>query len=499
MISATFWKSVILYVALWPFVSALPPATALLRGLYIAPYEANTKSNFNFILTNQTSRSYLLDFIAQKNINSISIYDLHKILPDAALSTNLLDFIQTARSRGVIEVNAVGGILDDFDRINTFNEKNGRPFNGAITEVEFWNAKPENLILGQNNVEAAFNAYISLLGAINNLKSGLKLTSYLGWLDKDTTNQTVVDERALKIARNLQRVYLHCYDKTPDLAWERRAVDRISKFSKAENLLEFQPIFSAEGNDYYDDVIAHGFMGDWIRNNSIGAAEESFLQNYLKDPSATNSSQLKMVGFQYFDYKYLAFHVPLVTAPTTTITATTNKPTTTTSTAATTTTTTTSATATTAITTTSTTATTTTTKPTTTTATTTTTTTTTKPATTAATTTTTTTTKPTTTTPTTATTTTTTTKPATTTATTTTTTTTTKPTTTTATTTTITTTTKPSTAAGTTTTTTTNKPTPTVLTGQPCTTYTSSVCSAGVTYYCTGSGPYVWAVWHTGC
>ncbi|KAJ3028101.1 UNVERIFIED_CONTAM: hypothetical protein HDU68_002486 [Siphonaria sp. JEL0065] len=57
------------------------------------------------------------------------------------------------------------------------------------------------------------------------------------------------------------------------------------------------------------------------------------------------------------------------------------------------------------------------------------------------------------------------------------------------------------TTGGTTTTTVPPKSTTTTgsVLGQPCTVYGSSQCVAGTMYYCTGAGPYAWAVWYKGC
>ncbi|KAI9341175.1 hypothetical protein BDR26DRAFT_1007267 [Obelidium mucronatum] len=314
---STSLKAMIFYLVLSSTLVAAgivpaKPVQAFPRGLYISPYQSNSDLNYNYILTNTTSRSDLLDYINQKQITSISLYNLNKILPDPFLSGKLLDFIKTARSRGVIEVNAVGGIYEDFQLIHAFNQNNSKPFTGALTEIDFWNARPNNLILGEETEQNAFAAYISLLCKLKSFGTGLKLTGYVGWLDGNNANRTTARKMAAALPYFLDRVYVHAYVKDPLTAFDY-VKERLALFNSVGLPLEVQPIFSAEGKEYNGGE--GGFMGDWLRSNGMNAAESAFLADYSKDLTLAGKSQLQLTGFQYFEYKHLSYHVPLFKAP----------------------------------------------------------------------------------------------------------------------------------------------------------------------------------------
>jgi hypothetical protein len=274
------------------------------RGMYVSPLATSIGSMpltapYQNILESTENQNTLLTFIVQNQFDALSFYDLHKIFASGPLTSSLSSFIQAARDCGVVEMNAIGSVSNDFAAIKNYQNQNAGKFDGVTTEVEFWN---------DPSVTSSFNSFIGLLQYIRSLNiqnngTPVKLSVYLGWLNRDpNTSET---QAAKTIAQNVDRVYLHCYVKSATTAYGY-CQPRIQDFMSSGINLEVYPIMSAEGNQY--NAGSGGFMGDWLANSSLNNADNTFSTNFNQQYSSPNQS-LKLMGIQYYEYAFLALYL----------------------------------------------------------------------------------------------------------------------------------------------------------------------------------------------
>lgn len=268
-----------------------PQATAVGSMKLTAPYED--------ILGNTTKENDVLTFMVQNDFDALSFYDLYTILSSESLKTSLSSFIEAARACGVVEMNAVGAVDSDFQKIKTYQGEYPGHFDGVVVESEFWNA---------SNVQSAFTSFISLLQYIrtldiqNNGKSAT-VSVYLGWLDAIT--DTPEQEAADQIAQYVDRVYLHCYVKNANSTFPY-CHGRIQDFVNTGKSLQFYPIFSAEGTEY--NAGGGGFMGDWLAANSLNSAESIFYNAY-EPIYGKSTDNFKLSGYEYYEYAFLGLYL----------------------------------------------------------------------------------------------------------------------------------------------------------------------------------------------
>ncbi len=250
------------------------------------------------ILGDAAKEKRLLDFIVNQGINSLAIYDLEDILPNATKATALVSFMARARASGVLRIEAIGTEADaDWDRIRTFH--NGKaPFDGFVTEIEFWSG-------------GSFASFLNALKYIRSLQwnptaDGKAPTTsvYLGY----PTSQQVED-----MTPYIDRAYIHCYVATAPEAYAYGA-QRFGYFSAANKKLGahvvVRPIFSAEGHAW--SAGPEYFMGEWLGANSIAQADSLFLKDWT---AAAWGSSLPLDGYQYYEYFFMdKFLKPVSTA-----------------------------------------------------------------------------------------------------------------------------------------------------------------------------------------
>lgn len=252
---------------------------AVHRGLYVSLLASNIgaytiPTQLQNILGNRAKEDDLLKFAITHSFDSFSYYDLSRILPGADSSSRLAAFIEASRGCGIVEHVGVGAIKADWDRIKASGQ-----FDGAITEIEFWN---------EPNIAANFQSYLGQLKYIRSI--GLKVQTYLGWLNRipGQTEQQVANQ----IAPLIDRAMLHCYVKDATQAYNYCA-SRIGAFQNANKNIQIVPIFSAESPKAKAGTEV--FMGDWLRLNSIPSAEALFRANFAQ-----------ATGYQYYDYAFLS-------------------------------------------------------------------------------------------------------------------------------------------------------------------------------------------------
>jgi hypothetical protein len=126
--------------------------------------------------------------------------------------------------------------------------------------------------------------------------SGTKpsVIAYVGW-----PTQQQVD----LMAPWLDRVYVHVYVDTAPQAYTYGA-ERFSFFAAANRSLgtkiDVWPIYSAE-----DTAWAAGsefFMGEWLRDNGLTAAEAEFMSGWQ---AANWGTEIVVSGHQYYEYFFL--------------------------------------------------------------------------------------------------------------------------------------------------------------------------------------------------
>lgn len=235
------------------------------RGLYVS-LEATRLGNYVLpaglqnILGDRVKEDNLLTFITKNGVDSLSFYDLSSILLDNVKKERLSDFVISAKNCGVVETNAIGSVKEDWDRILAYNKGQPGTFTGLVTEIEFWNEG--------SGVHNAFLDYIAQLKYIKSLSSGLKVITYLGWLDRDS--KETAQNAANEISSLVDRVMLHCYVKDPKNAYGY-CTTRLALFPNSE----VWPIYSVESSTR--NAGGEVFMGDWMaKMGSMTVAESYF-------------------------------------------------------------------------------------------------------------------------------------------------------------------------------------------------------------------------------
>ena len=269
------------------------------RGLYVSLYTDHNGQiaftgpldPYRNIVGDLVKEQHVLDYISAHGINAISLYDLGTINDTPGKNAALASFMGRARKAGVQSIEAVSSQSTALsDTIASFHQTQA-PFDGIVTEIEFWNG----------GVVADATSALSYLQA-KKLKrmdgSPLSYGSYLGWV-KDTDITALVPY--------VDRLYLHAYVTQPSLAYDYVAM-RAKAVATANAALgkdvEVVPIYSAEGVQW--SAGAEHFMGDWLATGSLDVAETTFRDAWTTKAPA----KLRLGGFQYFEYFFLAQYLP---------------------------------------------------------------------------------------------------------------------------------------------------------------------------------------------
>jgi len=105
----------------------------------------------------------------------------------------------------------------------------------------------------------------------------------------------------------LNHVYVHCYVDTAAQAYPFGA-QRFGYFATANNNLgthtKVLPIFSAEDTQY--SAGGEYFMGEWLRDNCLPAAENQFYRDF---EAANWGTKLQIGGVVYYDYYFTSKYV----------------------------------------------------------------------------------------------------------------------------------------------------------------------------------------------
>jgi Y_Y_Y domain len=253
------------------------------RGLYVDYFEN--------ILGDEVQENALLQLAKDYNIDYFTLYGNHLWWSRYA---EIASFLQKAKDDwGISRIGVAGESLGDFNHAALFNDQHTERFDDFVTEFEFWGSDPT----------FTYSKYLQLLVDMRTLAEPreITVTTYLG---KPTESE------AQEIASRVDRVLLHYYVNDPNNAYYRVEPfvrgyvfysfrNRLTWLARSSaNPIEIWPIFSAEAPPY------PSFMGDWLKTNSMAAAENIYLSDFQAD-SGDWKDGVTLSGFQYFAYTHL--------------------------------------------------------------------------------------------------------------------------------------------------------------------------------------------------
>ncbi|WP_439130527.1 hypothetical protein [Polaribacter sp.] len=277
------------------------------RALYV--------DNFATILGSTTLENELLEFSKNHQINTLILYDLHKInkrfhLGDLSKNHLLASFIKKARTEfGIKKLSASGESSNFFIKaIHPYNisrkDKLER-FDVYNLEYEYWNEKEsledgyycntylKNVQLPCNR-ENSFKYFIQSLFVMKTLAKeldeGIEVEAYIG-----NFKHTEVKE----ISEHVDRLLIHDYVKNPN----RNFIyikERLNLLNKINSKIDISVLYSSEMD----------FMGKWLKDHKLHEAEIKFFKN-LEENDISLEKHLNFKGFSYYNYGYLNYVINL--------------------------------------------------------------------------------------------------------------------------------------------------------------------------------------------
>jgi hypothetical protein len=257
---------------------------------------------FNNILGSYNRENQLLEFSKENNIQTLILYNLHKInkripLSDPLKNWVLAAFISRAKLEyNILEVGASGETGDFFLKaIHPYNmsrKKAIEKFDVYNLEYEYWDRKAsinggyycETYLKKAHiscNRNGSFKYYIEALSIMRLLADEgshpIKIEAYIGKFTK---------KEALKVSNYADQLLIHAYVRHPKKSY-RYTKKRLKFLSKINSKICVSIIFSAERK----------FMGRWLTKNDHRKAEEIFLKKLNK-----HHKKLNFDGFTYYNY-----------------------------------------------------------------------------------------------------------------------------------------------------------------------------------------------------
>lgn len=264
--------------------------------------------NFSDILGTYHLEIELLEFAKKHNINTLILYDLHKInkrfpLGDASKNDVLARFISKSKTEYNIEKVSASGESGHFfiNAIHAYNlsrEKNTEKFDVYNLEYEYWDKKAslENGYYCENylknkyekcNRENSFKFFIESLSIMRKLadenSNSVKVEAYIGKFTETEVND---------ISNHVDQLLIHAYVKNPKESFHY-VKNRLDLLSKIDSKIHISILFSSEMN----------FMGKWFQKESFHSAEQTFFKELERDEIKLEE-KLNFKGFTYYNYSY---------------------------------------------------------------------------------------------------------------------------------------------------------------------------------------------------
>ena len=306
--AANPWDTMPSYIQ-WLKRDLAEPVKVVRRGVYLSPYTYYAGSlyyssdyerlgEFEYILGNTTNEVKVIDFLRDKQFNSVCLYNMNAIL--GVFDAQLRAFMVRLRHIGVRLIEAVGGIPTVYyDNIAAFQNDSlqvhnspDQMFDGLVTEIEYWQADTVNELLTPVN-------YFKSLNAVRRYGSSggnFSLAAYIGW-----SSQSDVD--ALTAA--MDYIYIHAYRTEPfsTYGYTGPRVGYVWAAPSGANTKVF-PIFAASGVRWKPG--GELFMGEYLGNHSLQHCESAYYTSY----AAANPTKLdNFGGYVWFSYMFVKLYL----------------------------------------------------------------------------------------------------------------------------------------------------------------------------------------------
>lgn len=252
------------------------------KGLYV--------DRFQDILGDTLKENKLLRYLKSHDFNELSLYGLWEITNKPAKYPRLAKFIAKAKTEyGISKISATHSTTKAFDECEVYNlGRNSihEKFDVFSIENEWW----------QDNSECDFMCNQNLVLHIKELKKqnndNFETEIYIGWLDAQNNDY----EEAKFLVNNLDKIAVHCYDKTPNFAYTKERLVLLATAAKELNKKpEILIIFSAE------PVFMFNYFSRSNQNKDFQAAYDDFIKD-LKLSNSSILSDLNFTGYKIFAY-----------------------------------------------------------------------------------------------------------------------------------------------------------------------------------------------------
>jgi hypothetical protein len=267
--------------------------------------------NFSNILGTYHLETELLEFAKNHEINTLILYDLHKInkrfpLGDETKNGVLASFIVKAKVEyGIQKISASGESSDFFinaiHAYNTSRTKTSEKFDIYNLEYEYWDeeSSSNNGYYCKNflkdsyekcNRENSFKFYVESLITMRRLADEIahpvKVEAYIGkFTEKEVQN----------VSDHVDRLLIHAYVKTPQESFHY-VKNRLDLLAGIDSKIQVSILYSSEMN----------FMGKWFKTQSFQTAEEIFFKELEKEEIELEQ-KLNFKGFTYYNYSYFQY------------------------------------------------------------------------------------------------------------------------------------------------------------------------------------------------
>jgi len=268
-------------------------------------------NNFNNILGSYHLETELLEFVKNHEINTLILYDLHKInkrfaLGDETKNGVLASFIVKAKVEyGIKKISTSGESSDFFINAihvyNTSRTKTSEKFDIYNLEYEYWDEESSSNkgyycksylkdSYQKCNRENSFKFYIESLKIMrklaNEIDHPIQIEAYIGkFTGKEVQN----------ISNHVDRLLIHAYVRKPQESFHY-VKNRLNLLAGIDSKIKVSILYSSEMK----------FLGKWFSTQSFQTAEEIFFKDLQKE-GINLKDKLNFQGFTYYNYSYFQY------------------------------------------------------------------------------------------------------------------------------------------------------------------------------------------------